>query len=91
MKKINSGRDDFENYKNSFENTIKMMFRQSSGVPSSLHGFFLRHHIEALTIQGIVTRKTVKHNSLRLIRFFHSFFFHFELFLFLFSTQKQKE
>ena len=67
--KINQGRDDFENYKNSFENTIKMMFRQSSGVPSSLHGFFLRHHIEALTIQGISTRKTVKHNSLRLIRF----------------------
>ena len=45
-----------------------MMFRQSTGVPSSLHGFFLRHHIEALTVRGLATRKTLKHNSLRLIR-----------------------
>ena len=67
--KLNEARfDDFENYKSSFENTIKMMFRQSTGVPSSLHGFFLRHHIEALTIQGVVTRKSPKQNSLRIIR-----------------------
>jgi hypothetical protein len=68
--------DEFEDYKNSFENTIRMMFRQSTGVPSSLHGFFLRHHIEALTIQGVQIRKSAKQNSLRMIRF---------VFLFLFS------
>lgn len=53
---------------NSLENTIKMMLRQSSGVPTSPHGFFLRHHIEALTIQGVQTRKNVRHNTLRMIR-----------------------
>ncbi len=45
-----------------------MMFRQSTGIPSSLHGFFLRHHIEALTIQGVQTRKNTKHNTMRIIR-----------------------
>ena len=34
------------------QNTIQMMFKQASGVPTSSHGYFLNHRIEALTITG---------------------------------------
>lgn len=34
------------------ENTIAMVFRQATGLPSSLHGYFLNHRIESLTITG---------------------------------------
>lgn len=34
------------------ENTLAMVFRQATGAPSSLHGFFLNHRIEALTFKG---------------------------------------
>ncbi len=60
---------DFEMYKGSLENMIKMMFRQATGVPNSLHGFFLRHHIEALTLQGVSSKKYPKQNGLRMIRY----------------------
>ncbi|CAF0726519.1 unnamed protein product [Brachionus calyciflorus] len=33
-------------------NTINMMFKQSTGVPNSLNGYFINHRIEALTISG---------------------------------------
>lgn len=39
-------------YKSGLENTIMMLFRQASGIPSSIHGYFLNHRIEALTITG---------------------------------------
>ncbi len=60
--------NDVDFYKTSFENMLLMMLRQATGVPDSLHGFFLRHHIEALTLQGVITKKQAKQNSLRMIR-----------------------
>jgi glycosylphosphatidylinositol transamidase len=56
-------------YKASFENMILMMARQATGIPDSLHGFFLRHHIEALTLQGVTTKRNAKQNSLRMTRY----------------------
>lgn len=34
------------------ENTLAMVFRQATGLSSSLHGYFLNHRIESLTFQG---------------------------------------
>jgi glycosylphosphatidylinositol transamidase len=40
------------------ENLINMVFKQAHGAPSSLHGYFLNHRIEALTISGAKSQQT---------------------------------
>lgn len=39
-------------YFDGLENTIGMVFRQATGLPASIHGYFLNHRIESLTIIG---------------------------------------
>jgi glycosylphosphatidylinositol transamidase len=57
------------------ENTINMVFRQATGVPSSLHGYFLNHRIEALTISGAKSKfasskkQNPKQNLIKATRF----------------------
>ena len=61
-----------------FENTVNMVFKQASGMPSSLHGYFLNHRIEALTISGAKTkaasskRQNPKKNLLKATRIIES-------------------
>jgi GPI-anchor transamidase subunit GAA1 len=50
-----------------------MILNQATGLPSSLHGHFLKHHIEALTIKGVllsksISLKTHRQNTLKSIR-----------------------
>ena len=64
----NSGNTDYSYYNqrpklemlDGIENTINMVFKQASGVPSSMHGYFLNHRIEALTISGARSKDTYK-------------------------------
>ena len=55
-------------------NIISMVFKQSTGLSSSSHGFFLEQRIEALTMTGKVhstqsNKKVVKQNVLKMTRF----------------------
>lgn len=50
-----------------------MILNQATGLPSSLHGYFLKHHIEALTIKGVLLSKSIslkeyRQNTLKSIR-----------------------
>ena len=45
------------------ENTISMLFKQATGIPTSSHGSFLNHRIEALTIAGIKSSTNKRQNS----------------------------
>lgn len=58
-------------------NTVNMMLKQATGVPTSLNGYFLNHRIEALTISGGKTslsskRSQQKQNVLKTIRIVES-------------------
>ena len=58
-------------------NTVNMMFKQATGIPTSLNGYFLNHRIEALTIVGAKTssnskRTLQKQNVLKTIRIVES-------------------
>lgn len=61
-----------DSYQHSLENLLIMMFNQLSGVPTASHGYFLKHHIEALTLQGVKESdrqiKNFKYNSLKQVR-----------------------
>lgn len=65
-------------FESGLENTFMMLFKQASGVPSSIHGYFLNHRIEALTITGSKSsnsnykRQTVKQNLLKATRIIES-------------------
>jgi glycosylphosphatidylinositol transamidase len=53
------------------ENTLSMIFKQATGVPTSSHGYFLNHRIEALTISGVKStnkKQNAKQNLLKLTR-----------------------
>jgi hypothetical protein len=52
-------------YASGVENTINMVFKQASGMPSSLHGYFLNHRIEALTISGAKIKNNIKRQNLK--------------------------
>ena len=47
------------------ENTISMIFKQATGVPTSSHGYFLNHRIEALTIVGVKSASNYKKQNSR--------------------------
>ena len=54
-------------------NTISMVFKQATGVPTSAHGYFLEQRIEALTISGKVhtptaNKKHMKQNLIKVTR-----------------------
>ncbi|RNA00772.1 glycosylphosphatidylinositol anchor attachment 1 isoform X1 [Brachionus plicatilis] len=57
-------------------NTVNMMFKQATGVPNSLNGYFLNHRIEALTISGTKTSsnsgRQQKQNVLKITRIVES-------------------
>lgn len=58
-------------------NTVNMMFKQATGVPTSLNGYFLNHRIEALTIVGAKIssnskRSQQKQNVLKTVRIVES-------------------
>ena len=65
------------NYLAGVHNTIAMVFRQATGVPTSSHGFFMEQRIEALTISGGKperihrNKKHFKQNILKLTRYIH--------------------
>lgn len=63
------------------ENTVSMIFKQATGVPTSSHGFFLNHRIEALTISGVksskLKRQNSKQNLLKVTRFKFIFIVYF--------------
>lgn len=56
------------------ENTVNMVFKQATGMPSSLHGYFLNHRIEALTITGVKSptgsKGNAKQNLVRATRYY---------------------
>jgi glycosylphosphatidylinositol transamidase len=43
----------FYDLMNSARNLLTMMFNQASGLPSGLHGLFLKYRIDALTLYGV--------------------------------------
>lgn len=54
-------------------NTIAMVFKQATGVPTSPHGYFLEQRIEALTISGKIhtptaNKKYIKQNLIKVTR-----------------------
>lgn len=49
--------DTLQGYQSSLSNMMQMMWTQASGISSGNHGLFLRYHIEALTIEGIASKK----------------------------------
>jgi glycosylphosphatidylinositol transamidase len=53
-------------YKTGFENTVQMIFRQASGLPASMHGYFINHRIEALTLVG--SRQSADKSSRRSLK-----------------------
>jgi glycosylphosphatidylinositol transamidase len=60
-------------HKEGLENTVVMILKQATGVPTSSHGFFLNHRIEALTISGYKNpkqnkRQNYKQNLLKVTR-----------------------
>ena len=71
--------ESYDPYMDSLDNLWRMMFHQMSGLPSASHGYFLKHHIEALTLHGVKTSdkqlKNFKHNSIKLTRFILTYFY----------------
>ena len=61
------------------ENTISMIIKQATGVPTASHGYFLNHRIEALTITGVKTasKKNSRQNLLKVTRLAKMFKIHF--------------
>jgi hypothetical protein len=63
------------NYVAGIHNMFSMVFKQATGVPSSMHAYFLEQRIEALTISGgkhqklNKNKKIFKQNILKLTRF----------------------
>jgi glycosylphosphatidylinositol transamidase len=58
------------------ENTVSMLFKQATGIPTSSHGYFLNHRIEALTIAGVKSatnfkRQNSKQNLLKVTRYLY--------------------
>lgn len=60
----NSERRDTGNFAENLQNTIQMVFKQATGVPSSSHGEFLNYRIEALTISSVKDSKLSENKKL---------------------------
>jgi glycosylphosphatidylinositol transamidase len=46
---------------------LSMMWTQASGAPSGNHGMFHRFHIEALSLEGVATKKAPRQYDLEQI------------------------
>lgn len=50
-------KNSMEGYQHALSTMMQMMWSQASGISSGNHGLFLRYHIEALTLEGIIPKK----------------------------------
>ncbi|XP_055892250.1 glycosylphosphatidylinositol anchor attachment 1 protein-like [Biomphalaria glabrata] len=50
--------DSFDDYKKALTTMLKMMWHQASGTPTGNHGWFQKFHIESVTLEGVVKKRS---------------------------------